>query len=117
MVVQRKYPEELRKRAVKMVLEVREREGKGHGELARIASMPWNLRPAASGLSPSVGPCRPGPVPGTLDPPFWAVSKESVKDLLAAHWCTLVLSVEMLLMHPRCRRVTALLARRCGRPL
>ena len=70
MVVQRKYPDELRERAVKMVLEVREREGKGHGELARIASMPWNLRPAASGLSPSVGPCRPGPVPGTLEPPY-----------------------------------------------
>ena len=32
MVAQRKYPEELRERAVKMVLEVREREGKGHGE-------------------------------------------------------------------------------------
>ena len=37
MAAQRKYPEELRERAVKMVLEVREREGKGHGEIARIA--------------------------------------------------------------------------------
>jgi transposase len=37
MAVQRKYPDELRERAVKMVFEVREREGKGHGELARIA--------------------------------------------------------------------------------
>ena len=36
MVAQRKYPEQLRERAVKMVLEVREREGKGHGELARV---------------------------------------------------------------------------------
>ena len=36
MVAQRKYPEELRERAVKMVLEVRGREGKGHGELARV---------------------------------------------------------------------------------
>ena len=36
-MAQRKYPDELRERAVKMVLEVREREGKGHGELARIA--------------------------------------------------------------------------------
>jgi hypothetical protein len=34
MAAQRKYPEELRERAVKMVFEVREREGKGHGELA-----------------------------------------------------------------------------------
>ena len=36
MPAQRKYPEELRERAVKMVLEVREREGKGRGEIARI---------------------------------------------------------------------------------
>jgi hypothetical protein len=32
-----KYPDELRERAVKMLFEVREREGKGHGELARVA--------------------------------------------------------------------------------
>src|SRR4029453_3065886 len=37
MAAQRKYPEELRERAVKMEFEVREREGKGHGEIARIA--------------------------------------------------------------------------------
>jgi transposase len=37
MAAQRKYPEELRERAVKMVLEVRARDGKGHGEIARIA--------------------------------------------------------------------------------
>jgi transposase len=36
MPAQRKYPEELRERAVKMVLEIRERDGKGHGELARV---------------------------------------------------------------------------------
>jgi transposase len=36
MPAQRKYPEELRERAVKMVLEIRAREGKGHGELARV---------------------------------------------------------------------------------
>ena len=36
MAAERKYPEELRERAVKMVLEVWEREGKGHGEIARI---------------------------------------------------------------------------------
>jgi transposase len=35
MAAQRKYPDELRERAVKMLFEVREREGKGHGELAR----------------------------------------------------------------------------------
>jgi transposase len=37
MAAQRKYPEELRERAVKMLSEVREREGRGHGELARVA--------------------------------------------------------------------------------
>ncbi len=37
MAAQRKYPDELRERAVKMVFEVRERDGKGHGEIARIA--------------------------------------------------------------------------------
>jgi hypothetical protein len=33
MAAQKKYPDELRERAVKMLFEVREREGKGHGEL------------------------------------------------------------------------------------
>jgi transposase len=37
MPAQRKYPEELRARAVKMVLEIQAREGKGHGEVARVA--------------------------------------------------------------------------------
>ena len=32
MAAQRKYPEELRERAVKMVLEIRERDGKGRGK-------------------------------------------------------------------------------------
>ena len=36
MPAQRRYPEELRERAVKMVLEIRAREGKGRGELARV---------------------------------------------------------------------------------
>ena len=36
MPAQRKYPDELRERAVKMVLEIRQREGKRHGELARV---------------------------------------------------------------------------------
>ena len=33
MPAQRKYPEELRERAVKMVFEVRDRDGKGRGEI------------------------------------------------------------------------------------
>ena len=37
MAAQRKYPDELRERAVKMVIEIRERDGKGHGEIARVA--------------------------------------------------------------------------------
>jgi transposase len=38
MPAQRKYPGELRERAVRMVLEVRERDGKGRGEIARVAA-------------------------------------------------------------------------------
>jgi transposase len=37
MAAQRKYPEELRERAVKLVFEVRDQDGKGRGELARVA--------------------------------------------------------------------------------
>lgn len=37
MPAQRKYPEELRERAVKMVFEVRDQDGKGRGELTRVA--------------------------------------------------------------------------------
>ena len=36
MPAPRKYPDELRERAVKMVLEIRQRDGKGHGELVRV---------------------------------------------------------------------------------
>jgi hypothetical protein len=34
MAAQKKYPDELRERAVRMVLEIRERDGKGQGEPA-----------------------------------------------------------------------------------
>ena len=37
MATHKKYPDELRERAVKMVFEIRDREGKGRGELARVA--------------------------------------------------------------------------------
>ena len=37
MPAQRKYPEELRERAVKMVSEIRDRDGKGRGEIVRVA--------------------------------------------------------------------------------
>jgi transposase len=37
MPAQRRYPEELRERAVKMVLEIQGGEGKGRGEVARVA--------------------------------------------------------------------------------
>jgi len=35
MATHKKYPDELRERAVAMIFEIREREGKGHGEIAR----------------------------------------------------------------------------------
>ena len=37
MPAQSKYPNELRERVVKIVSEVWERDGKGHGETARVA--------------------------------------------------------------------------------
>jgi transposase len=37
MPAQKKYPDELKERAVQAVFEIREREGKGHGEIARVA--------------------------------------------------------------------------------
>ena len=56
MAAQRKYPDELRERAVKMLFEVREREGKGHGELARVARQlgvhPEALRSRRTGRPP-----------------------------------------------------------------
>ena len=53
MAAQKRYPDELRERAVKMVLEIRERDGKGHGEIARVARQldvhPEVDRPGKSG--------------------------------------------------------------------
>ena len=50
MPAQRKYPDELRGRAVRMVLEIRERDGKGHGELARwVVSWAFIPRPCVAG--------------------------------------------------------------------
>ena len=67
MAAQRKYPDELRERAVKMVFEIRERDGKGHGELARVGRQP-GVHPEACGpgssrrkLTAASGPVsRPG---------------------------------------------------------
>jgi hypothetical protein len=54
MAAQRKYPEELRERAVKIVFEIRERDGKGHGEnrqtLRRCAVRKARRFPVWSGL-------------------------------------------------------------------
>ena len=52
MAAQRKYPDELRGRAMKMLFEVREREGKGHGELARVARQLGAPMPAAMRAAP-----------------------------------------------------------------
>jgi transposase len=46
MPAQRKYPGELRERAVKMVLEIRDHEGKGRGEIARVGRQ-LGIRPEA----------------------------------------------------------------------
>jgi len=51
MAAQKKYPDELRERAVKMLFEVREREGRGHGELARVAPS-WPQETAAKPAQP-----------------------------------------------------------------
>ena len=52
MSAQRKYPDELRERAVKVVFEIRELDGKGHGEISRVARQldvhPEAPRPACS---------------------------------------------------------------------
>jgi transposase-like protein len=61
MAAQRKYPDELRERAVKMVFEIRERDGKGHGELARHMRGRWRsftrpLLDARSGACPDYPP-------------------------------------------------------------
>jgi len=37
MAAQKKYPDELRERAARMVLEIRERDGKGHGRSPGVA--------------------------------------------------------------------------------
>jgi transposase len=55
MPAQRKYPEELRERAVKMVLEIRDRDGKGRGELARVGRQLGVHREALRGLGPAGG--------------------------------------------------------------
>jgi hypothetical protein len=69
MAAQRKYPEELRGRAVKMVSEIRERDGKGHGA------------PGFSSLAPSQR--RREPSRHWFRPPLIAAS-------ITAHWAELV---------------------------
>ena len=65
MAAQKKYPDELRERAVKMVLEIRERDGRGQGELARVARQlgvrPEARRPAAFSGSRSRTTCACAP--------------------------------------------------------
>jgi hypothetical protein len=39
MAAHKKYPDELRERAVRMVFEIRERDGKGHGEIAQVVRL------------------------------------------------------------------------------
>jgi hypothetical protein len=60
MAAQRKYPEELRERAVKMVQEIRERDGKGRGEISRVARQLDVCRYGRSPEPPPGGPWRGG---------------------------------------------------------
>ena len=50
MAAQRKYPEELRKRAVKMLFEIRERDGKGWTGAVRMSSRSGGRRFLACGV-------------------------------------------------------------------
>lgn len=55
MAAQRKYPEELGEHAVKMVLEVRERKGKGDGEVSRVAPAARSPALAADDAEANIG--------------------------------------------------------------
>ena len=60
MAAQKKYPDELRERAVKMLFEVREREGKGRGELPGLR-VSWVSRPGFLGGHGQARPVRRDP--------------------------------------------------------
>ena len=75
MVAQRKYAEELRERAVKMVLEVREREGKGHGvDQMALRTASWTRR-CSRVPSSGVGLWPPGPRRGGAVYPAGATAR------------------------------------------
>jgi transposase len=85
MAAQGKYPDELRERAVRMVFEIRERDGKGCGEIARVAGqlgvhrealLTW-IRQAGSD-----GGTRPGPT--TDDKQRIAELEREVRELRRA---------------------------------
>ena len=64
MAARKKYPDELRERAVRMLFEVREREGKGHGEAARVArQLGVHRRHCGPGQSRRKSTAERGPVP------------------------------------------------------
>ena len=48
MAAQKKYPDELRERAVRLLLEVRERDGKGRGERPGLR-VSWAFTPRRCG--------------------------------------------------------------------
>jgi hypothetical protein len=72
MAARRRYPEELRERAVKMVLEIRERDGKGNGELARVGRQ-LGVHPEALRLPPTVQNARTRWPQALRRDPDWSV--------------------------------------------
>src|SRR5260370_4098005 len=86
MPAQRKYPEELRERAVKMVFEIRDQEGKGHGEIARVAGQLGVHREALRTWIRQAeidGGARPGTT--TEDSPRIAELEREVRELRRAN--------------------------------
>jgi transposase len=86
MPAQRKYPVELRERAVKMVFELREREGKGRGEIARVARQLGIHREALRGWIRQLE-VDAGARPGTSTDDAWRIAEleREVRELRRAN--------------------------------
>jgi transposase len=86
MPAPRKYPDELRERAVKMVFEIRDQDGKGRGEIARVAGQLGVHREALRGWVKQAeidGGTRPGTT--TAESRRIAELEREVRDLRRAN--------------------------------